>query len=73
MDDMNAPPPAFGHAFGFARDWREDGFVVAYSPEDAAEGEAAIVAMVWFTLCVEGKKRERGGGGVGEGGIEVTR
>ena len=38
-------PVAWWRAFGFAADWREDGFVVAYRPEDAAKGEAAVVAM----------------------------
>jgi len=38
-------PKAWWRAFGFSREWREDGFVVAYTPEDAARGEADIVAM----------------------------
>jgi len=29
-------PKAWWRAFGFSREWREDGFVVAYTPEDAA-------------------------------------
>jgi hypothetical protein len=44
-ETFSPAPTAWWRAFGFAADWREDGFVVAYAPEDAAAGQAAVVAM----------------------------
>ena len=38
-------PRAVWASFGFARDWREDGFVVAFHETDAAEARAAIVEL----------------------------
>ena len=38
-------PRAVWASFGFARDWREDGFVVAFHEADAAEARAAIVEL----------------------------
>lgn len=38
-------PKAWWRAFGFAKDWREDGFVLAFNPGDAAEAEAAVVSL----------------------------
>ena len=46
LDALRAPRPrAVWASFGFARDWREDGFVVAFDEADAAEGRAAIVEL----------------------------
>ena len=48
-DDLAAldtpPPRAVWNSFGFAHDWREDGFVVAFHEADAAEARAAIVRL----------------------------
>ena len=38
-------PRAVWASFGFAHDWREDGFVVAFHEADAAEARAAIVEL----------------------------
>lgn len=42
---MTPAPKAWWRAFGFAHDWREDGFVVAFHETDAAEARAAIVRL----------------------------
>lgn len=42
---MTPAPKAWWRAFGFAHDWREDGFVVAFHEADAAEARAAIVEL----------------------------
>ena len=38
-------PRAVWASFGFAHDWREDGFVVAFHETDVAEARAAIVEL----------------------------
>ena len=46
LDALRRPRPrAVWASFGFAHDWREDGFVVAFDEADAAEGRAAIVEL----------------------------
>ena len=42
---MTPAPKAWWRAFGFAHDWREDGFVLAYEPEDGDAGEKAAVDL----------------------------
>lgn len=38
-------PRAVWASFGFAHDWREDGFVLAYDPEHGDAGEKAVVDL----------------------------
>lgn len=46
LENLTNPRPLYmWHAFGFAKDWREDGFVVAYDKADKRDGEAAIIAL----------------------------
>jgi hypothetical protein len=42
---MTPAPKAWWRAFGFAHDWREDGFVLAYDPEHGDAGEKAVVDL----------------------------
>ena len=43
---LRSPAPvASWRAFGFAADWREDGFVVAFDPKDARAAERAVVSL----------------------------
>ena len=41
----NPEPKTFWKSFGFSKDWREDGFVVAFDLDDADEARAAIVTL----------------------------
>ena len=45
LDASPTPPAAWWRAYGFAENWREDGFVVAYAPSDAATGEKTILDL----------------------------
>jgi len=46
LQQLSNPTPAYiWDSFGFAHDWREDGFVVAYNKKDAQAGEAAIIEL----------------------------
>lgn len=46
LENLTNPQPRYiWDAFGFAKDWREDGFVVAYDKKDKRDGEAAIIAL----------------------------
>ena len=45
IEAMTPAPKAWWRAFGFAHDWREDGFVLAYEPEDGDAGEKAAVDL----------------------------
>ena len=45
LDSTPTPPAAWWRAYGFAENWREDGFVVAYAPNDAATGEKTILDL----------------------------
>ena len=42
---MTPAPKAWWRAFGFAHDWREDGFVLAYDAEHGDAGEKAVVDL----------------------------
>ena len=45
IEAMTPAPKAWWRAFGFAHDWREDGFVLAYDPEHGDAGEKAVVDL----------------------------
>ena len=45
IEAMTPAPKAWWRAFGFAHDWREDGFVLAYEPRDGDAGEKATVDL----------------------------
>ena len=45
VEAMTPAPKAWWRAFGFAHDWREDGFVLAYEPRDGDAGEKAAVDL----------------------------
>ena len=45
IEAMTPAPKAWWRAFGFAHDWREDGFVLAYETRDGDAGEKAAVDL----------------------------
>ena len=45
LETLDPKPRTWWKAFGFAEDWREDGFVLAYAPEEAEAARAAVVEL----------------------------